>query len=172
MNQVNTRHVDMYMYVPTLPAGYKINRCQVLNTFYGRNLVSMNSSTVYNNIYRSSNARVNFLDSIRFHPYLLYISCMEIRVLCWFQVAHPCSVRRHAIVVSTCMYAVAEGQLIILNSWFNCWFSLPLIFQPWHMSAASLNAFHNVWLRQATNKSDLTLTINNHPLPRGAEAEV
>ena len=46
------------------------------------------------------------------------------------------------------------------------------LFQPWHMSAAALNAFHNVWLRQATNNSDLTLTVNNHPLPRTVDAEV
>ena len=44
--------------------------------------------------------------------------------------------------------------------------------QPWHMSAASLNAFHNVWLRNATGNPDLTLNVNNHPLPRDAEAEV
>ncbi|CAI8053623.1 ATP-binding cassette sub-family A member 3 [Geodia barretti] len=43
---------------------------------------------------------------------------------------------------------------------------------PWHMSAAALNAFHNVWLRQATNNSNLRLTINNHPLPRTVDAEV
>jgi ATP-binding cassette subfamily A (ABC1) protein 3 len=44
---------------------------------------------------------------------------------------------------------------------------------PWHMSAAALNAFHNIWLRQATkNTSDLRLIINNHPLPRTVDAEV
>ena len=40
------------------------------------------------------------------------------------------------------------------------------------MSAASLNAFHNVWLRQATGNPDLRLTVNNHPLPRTVDAEV
>ena len=40
------------------------------------------------------------------------------------------------------------------------------------MSAAALNAFHNIWLRQATNDEELTLNVNNHPLPRTVEAEV
>ena len=47
-----------------------------------------------------------------------------------------------------------------------------LVLQPWHMSAAALNAFHNIWLKQATDDEELTLYVNNHPLPRTAEAEV
>ena len=40
------------------------------------------------------------------------------------------------------------------------------------MSAAALNTFHNIWLKHATNNKELTLDVNNHPLPRTAEAEV
>ena len=40
------------------------------------------------------------------------------------------------------------------------------------MSGAALNAFHNIWLRQATGNPDLTLTVNNHPLPRTAQSQV
>ncbi len=39
------------------------------------------------------------------------------------------------------------------------------------MPAAALNAFHTMWLRQATD-SDLTLTVHNHPLPMTANAAV
>ena len=39
------------------------------------------------------------------------------------------------------------------------------------MSAAALNAFHNIWLRKETDE-DLTLVVNNHPLPRNARSEV
>ena len=51
-------------------------------------------------------------------------------------------------------------------------FHTSFILQPYHMSAAALNAFHNIWLKHATNNKELTLDVNNHPLPRTAEAEV
>ena len=34
------------------------------------------------------------------------------------------------------------------------------------MPAAALNAFHNVLLRSVTGDSTLSITVNNHPLPR------
>ncbi|CAI8007469.1 ATP-binding cassette sub-family A member 3 [Geodia barretti] len=60
-------------------------------------------------------------------------------------------------MVSAHYYQDSEETLSV-TVWYNN--------RPWHMSAAALNAFHNVWLRQATNNSNLRLTINNHPLPR------
>ena len=38
--------------------------------------------------------------------------------------------------------------------------------QPFHMPAAALNVFHNVLLRSVTGEDDITIVINNHPLPR------
>lgn len=37
---------------------------------------------------------------------------------------------------------------------------------PFHASPAALNAFHNIYLKQVTGLSDVTLTVINHPLPR------
>ena len=34
------------------------------------------------------------------------------------------------------------------------------------MPAAALNTFHNVLLRSVTGEDDITIVINNHPLPR------
>ena len=47
-----------------------------------------------------------------------------------------------------------------------------ILLQPWHMSAAVLNAFHNVWLREVTGMANLSITVNNHPLPRSNEGQV
>ena len=44
--------------------------------------------------------------------------------------------------------------------------------QPYHMSAAALNAFHNVHLRQSTENKDLRIQVINHPLPRNLQAQV
>lgn len=44
--------------------------------------------------------------------------------------------------------------------------------QPIHMPAAMLNAFHNVWLRNVTNNSALSITVNNHPLPSTTVSQV
>ena len=38
--------------------------------------------------------------------------------------------------------------------------------QPFHMPAAILNTFHNVLLRSVTGEDDITIFVNNHPLPR------
>ena len=46
------------------------------------------------------------------------------------------------------------------------------LLQTWHMSAAVLNAFHNVWLREVTGITNLSITVNNHPLPRSSEGQV
>lgn len=51
-------------------------------------------------------------------------------------------------------------------------FLFSLLQQPWHMSAAMLNAFHNVWLRQTAENQELSITVYNHPLPRTNEGEV
>ena len=42
----------------------------------------------------------------------------------------------------------------------------PLLFQPLHMSAAALNAFQNLRLKETTGNSSLSLQVFNHPLPR------
>jgi ATP-binding cassette subfamily A (ABC1) protein 3 len=55
-------------------------------------------------------------------------------------------------------YYQEPEEVLSVTVWYNN--------RPWHMSAAALNAFHNVWLRKATNNSNLRLTVNNHPLPR------
>ena len=34
------------------------------------------------------------------------------------------------------------------------------------MPAATLNTFHTVLLRSVTGKDDITIVVNNHPLPR------
>ena len=40
------------------------------------------------------------------------------------------------------------------------------------MSAAMLNVFYNVWLREMTGDQGLSITVNNHPLPRSNEGQV
>ena len=40
------------------------------------------------------------------------------------------------------------------------------------MSAAMLNAFHNVWLREVTGQNNISIAVNNHPLPRSNEGQV
>ena len=40
------------------------------------------------------------------------------------------------------------------------------------MSAAILNAFHNVWLKKVTGQENISITANNHPLPRAIEEQV
>ena len=40
------------------------------------------------------------------------------------------------------------------------------------MAAAALNAFHNIWLRTALGRDDVTITVRNHPLPRNLTAQV
>ena len=44
--------------------------------------------------------------------------------------------------------------------------------QPFHMAAAALNAFHNIWLRTALGRDDVTITVRNHPLPRSVRGQV
>ena len=34
------------------------------------------------------------------------------------------------------------------------------------MPAATLNTFHTILLRSVTGKDDITIVVNNHPLPR------
>jgi len=41
-----------------------------------------------------------------------------------------------------------------------------LLFQPLHMSAAALNAFQNLRLKEVTGNNSLSLQVFNHPLPR------
>ena len=78
----------------------------------------------------------------------------------------------HMCLYDLCMSLVTDSMYssVFILHVMSVVFSILL--QPWHMSAAALNAFHNVWLRQATNNSSLRLTINNHPLPRTLDAEV
>ena len=48
-----------------------------------------------------------------------------------------------------------------------------IFLQPFHMIAASLNAFYNVYLDQQLPPEDVfTITVNNHPLPRNIDARV
>jgi ATP-binding cassette subfamily A (ABC1) protein 3 len=44
--------------------------------------------------------------------------------------------------------------------------------KPWHMSAAMLNVFYNVWLRELTGEGNISITVNNHPLPRSNEGQL
>ena len=48
----------------------------------------------------------------------------------------------------------------------HCWS------QPYHMSAAALNAFHSLLLKQVTGNNSLSITAYNHPLPRNITAQV
>ena len=76
---------------------------------------------------------------------------------------------RH-VVISLCRLSHYISYQCTNNS--NIEHVTSFILQPYHMSAAALNAFHNIWLKHATNNKELTLDVNNHPLPRTAEAEV
>jgi len=40
------------------------------------------------------------------------------------------------------------------------------------MSAAALNAFHNLQLKQVTGDNSLSISIYNHPFPRNITAQV
>ena len=44
--------------------------------------------------------------------------------------------------------------------------------QPYHMSAAALNAFHSLLLKQVTGDNSLSITVYNHPFPRNITAQV
>ena len=44
--------------------------------------------------------------------------------------------------------------------------------QPYHMSAAALNAFHSLLLKQVTGNHFLSIIAYNHPLPRNITAQV
>lgn len=39
------------------------------------------------------------------------------------------------------------------------------------MSAAALNAFHSVLLKSVAGDDTLSITVNNHPLPRNIDPE-
>lgn len=58
--------------------------------------------------------------------------------------------------------------IAVNNVLFNCFCD-----QPYHMIAASLNAFYNVYLgQQLPAESGFTITVNNHPLPRNIDTQV
>jgi len=44
-------------------------------------------------------------------------------------------------------------------------------FQPYHMSAAALNAFHSLLLKQVTGNNSLSINVYNHPFPRNITAQ-
>ena len=44
--------------------------------------------------------------------------------------------------------------------------------QPYHMSAAALNALHNIILQKKYGMEGVTISVNNYPLPKGVDDEV